>query len=776
MVMGRAAVMLMVLTVAVARLSGAAPIQEIKVTGNVRIDRTTILYYVHAKVGEEFDEQKLKSDFQRLWDTGFFSDMKLEETDGETGKVVTFLVKERPVIKVIDYRGNKAVTTSAIQDEMKKQKIELAVNTVYNPGTVVKAKRAIEKLLKEKGQQFATVQEEVNPITATDAQLVFKINEGPKARIEEIKFAGNTVISDRALRRAMKNQKEHWFLSFFTSKDVYSKEKFDEDMDRLRMRYWKEGYLRVQVDSPKIQSEDFKTFLLRRERKKLFFDIPVHEGPQYKTASITLEGNTVLPSNALLPLLELRIGEPYDIEKRNKGLQEIQSAYAARGYFYAQPVPIDTMNDETRNVDLTIRMEENQLCYLNRLEFKGNVTTKDKVLRREFLLHEGEVFSKRRFEDSLKRLQQLGLVELTEEPKIEPDPNDKSRLDVTVELKEAQRNQIQFGGGVSQLEGTFGTLSYSTTNLLGSGEQLNVDLQGGKRTTNLRFGITEPYFLDKRLTLGLDVFKTNTRFVYQGYRQIRTGGSLLFGFPIGDTYWRNSYLYSYQVVKFRDIATELLEDPFYKVYLRDGSESGFTYTLFRNTVDNPLSPFSGNRWTLTQTVAGGPLGGDFNYYRPELEIIRFQPLTRKTNLGFRFQMQYATAFGGQVLPFRGTIFMGGEQSVRGFPYLAIGPRDDKGNPIGGNKSMLINFEYYVPIAGPLKAVAFFDAGNVWASSDPFDPFDLRTSTGLEGRFFIPVFRVPFRLIAAYNPSRPRPRGDYQGGDKFAFKFSIGTTF
>lgn len=762
--------------VAAARLAGAVPIQEVRVSGNVRIDRTTILYYVGSKAGEEFDEQRLKDDFQRLWKTGFFSDMKLEESDGETGKIITFHLKERPVVKVIDYRGNKTVTTTNIQDEIKKEKVDLSLNTVYNPASVVKAKRVIEKLMKDKGLQFGTVQEELNPMSPTDAQLVFRIDEGPKARIEQIAFSGNSVITDRALRRAMKNQKEHWFLSFFTSKDVYSKDKFDEDMDRVRMEYWERGFLRVQVDPPKIHTEDFKTFILRRDRKALFFDIPLSEGPRYSTASIQLEGNTVVPSDKLMTLLEMKIGEPYNIEKRNKALQEIRNVYAQNGYFYAQPMPIDNLNDETKTVDLVIRVEENQLCYLNRLEFIGNVTTKDKVMRREFMLEEGEIFDSRRFEDSLKRVQQLGLVELAEEPKIEPDPNDKTRLNVTVPVKESQRNQIQFGGGVSQVEGTYGTLSYSTTNLLGSGEYLDLELQGGKRTTNLRFAVTEPYFLDRRIQMGIDVFKTNTKLTLQGYRTIRTGGSVMFGFHLGDTFWRNSFLYGYQNVRFRDVDKDLLDDPFYSLYLRDGAESAFTHTIYRNTVDNPLSPFRGDRWSLTQTIAGGIFGGDFDFYRPELELIRFQPVTKKTNLGMRFQARYARPYNGQELPFRGTIFMGGEQSVRGVPYLSIGPRDSDGNAIGGDKSLLFNLEYYIQIAGPLKAVLFADAGNVWRKGEPYSLFDMRTSVGLEGRIFIPMFRVPFRLIAAYNPSRTRPIGSYKGEDKFAFKFSIGTTF
>jgi len=756
--------------------AAGATIEEIRVTGNVRVDRETILYYVHSKVGEEYDELTVKEDFKRLWDTGLFADMKLQEADGEKGKIVTFVVREYPVVKAIEYKGNKAVSTSNIQDELKKEKVELSTNVVYDPEAAFRTKRLIEKLMRDKGLQFGTVAVQVNRIGVSDAQLLFQINEGPKARIEEIEFTGNTVVSDRALRRAMKNQKQHWLFSFITSKDVYSKEKFDEDMDRVRMKYWEHGRLRIQVDPPKIRSEDYKSFLLKKDRKKLFFDIPLHEGPEFKTSSIKIEGNTVIPTEKLMSMVQLKTGETYNIALRNNTLTDIRNAYAERGYFYAQPGTLDNLNDETKTVDLTIQVQENELCYLNRLEFKGNVTTKDKVLRREFLVDEGEIFNSRAFEDSLKRIQQLGLVELTEEPKVEPDGEDKNKLNVTIAVKEAQRNQIQFGGGVSQLEGTFGSLSYSTTNFLGAGQNFDVELQGGRRTANIRLAITEPYFLDRPMTVGLDVFKSNTRYIYQGYRQLRTGGSILFGFPIGKTFWRNSILYGYQEVKFRDVDEELKNDPYYQLYLRDGAESAITHTIYRNTVNSPIDPWAGNRWVLTNLFAGGFLGGDFDYWRPEIELVRFQPVTKKTNFGVRFQAQYAKPFGDDPLPFRGTIFLGGETSVRGFPYLGIGPRDPYGNVVGGNKSLLFNFEYYIPIAGPFKAILFFDAGNVWARRESVNPGDMKTSTGIEGRFYIPMFRVPFRLIGAFNPTRDGPVGSFEGDDKYVFKFSIGTTF
>ncbi len=768
--LGRTLAILILLSSAVS--AGAAAIQDILISGNVRIDPTTILYYVRSKVGEDYDEQKVKDDFQRLWETGFFSDLKVEEKDGEKGKIITFILKERPVLKAIEYQGNKAVSTSAIQDEYKKEKVELSTNAVYNPAMAYKAKRVIEKLLRDKGQQFASVNLELNPTGATDAQLVFKINEGPKARIEKIDFTGNEILSARLLRRSMKNQKQHWIFSFLSSKNVYSKEKFDEDLDSARMKYWEHGRLRVQIDQPKIRTEDFKTFFLRRDRKKLFFAIPVQEGPEYKTSSIKIEGNTVFPVDRLMRLIVLKVGEPYDIVQRNNSLKAIRDLYAERGYFYAQPGASDNINDETKTVDLTIMIQENDLCYLNRIEFKGNVTTKDKVLRREIMMDEGDIFNSKRFADSLKRIQQLGLIEITEEPKIEPDPDTKNRLNVTLLVKEAQRNQIQFGGGVSQLEGTFGSLSYSTTNFLGAGETMNLDLTGGKLTTNVRVSLTEPYFLDKPMTLGFDLFKSDNRYTYYTFRQHRTGGSIIFGFPFGDTFWRNSYLYTYQALKYTDLDPTLITNPYYQ----SGRESALTYTIFRNTVDSPISPWAGDRWSLTNLIAGGPLGGDFKYYRPEIEIVRYQPITRKTNLGMRFQIQYAHAFGGQALPFRGSIFMGGENTVRGYPYMSIGPRDSNGNIIGGGKSLLLNLEYYIPIAGPFKAILFFDAGNVWATNKGYKPFDMVTSTGIEGRFFIPVFRVPFRLIGAWNPNLNPTIATLENIKKFEFKFSIGTTF
>lgn len=761
---------------AIASVAAAATIEEIRISGNRRIERSTILYYVHSRVGDEYDEQKLKEDFHRIFETGFFSDVKLDREDGATGTIVTFRVKERPVLRTIDYRGNKAVATSAIQEELKKQKIELAPNTVYSPASAAAAKRAIDKLMHDKGLQFATVTFDAAPAGPDEAALVFQINEGPKARIEEIDFAGNETIGEGALRRAMQSQKEHWFLSFLTSKDLYSKEKFDEDLDRVRMRYWEHGRLSVKVGEPTIRVEDFKTFLLRRDGKKLFFRVPVTEGPEYRTGSVTIEGNSVFPTERLMRFVQLGRGDLYDIGKRNKSLQEIRNLYAEHGYFFAQPGTRDDLNEETKTVDLKIQIEENELCYLNHVEFSGNTTTKDKVLRRELLLEEGDVFDTKRFEDSLKRIQQLGLVELAEEPAIEPDGDSRNRLNVTVSVKEAKRSQVNFGVSSSQTEGVFGSIGYSTSNLLGGGEEFDVELQRGARMQNAKLAVTEPYFKDRPIALGFSLAKSETTSRLLDYREALTGGTLSVGFPIGRTFWRNTTIFGLEAVRYSDIPDRLKNDPYYAQRLTDGTESSVTHILYRSTLDNPVDPHSGDKLSLVQKVAGGWLGGDFDYYRPELEMIHYQPVTRRTSLGLRFQLGYSQALGGKPLPLRGLIYLGGDQSVRGFPNQGVGPHDDQGNVLGGNKSLLLNAEYYIPIAGPAKAVLFFDAGNVWGSDDAYDLFDLRTSTGVEGRITIPAFRVPIRLIAAYNPNPYGAIGKQPATKRFVFTFSIGTTF
>jgi outer membrane protein insertion porin family len=379
-------------------------------------------------------------------------------------------------------------------------------------------------------------------------------------------------------------------------------------------------------------------------------------------------------------------------------------------------------------------------------------------------------------------------------PDIRPNETADNKVDVTFKVEEQNRNQFTFGGGVSGLEGTFINASFSTTNFLGAGETFQIYAQSGKRTKNYSLSVSEPYFLDRPITAGVDLFKRKiTYYSYanvSGYTQESTGASLVTGFLVGK--WSRAFLnYTYEVIKLSEADPADLTDPFYPgagginygpqydplLYGDFGKrrESRITPNLVYNTVDSPFTPRAGMRHTATFMFAGGPLGGTVSYYRPNLESILYVPVRRKMSLGMRAEAALIEPFGStQVLPLYQRYFLGGETQVRGYPIRSIGPIDSQGRALGGNKFALFNAEYYFDIFGPVRALLFFDAGQAYLEGQPFSFDDFRISTGAEVRFIMPVLNVPFRLIYAINPNRTLYESLYVPYS--TFKFAVGTTF
>ena len=434
-------------------------------------------------------------------------------------------------------------------------------------------------------------------------------------------------------------------------------------------------------------------------------------------------------------------------------------------------------------VDVTIDMEEDKRYYVGRIVFTGNDSTRDKVIRREVYMNEGDVFNTEALKLSIRRINQLGYFKPMEgPPAIVPGAQGEDRLDVTFKVEEQNRNQFTLGGGVSGLEGTFVNASFATSNFLGMGETLQVTAQTGGRSTNYQFAVTEPYLFDRPITAGINLFSrkldylgTDGRVVYS---EARTGASFTSGLPAG-RFTRAFGNYTYEVIDTAGLdsveesgATDEGQ-PLFSPFRDQGRqrESRFTPSLVHNTVDNPYAPRSGIRLSGSLPVAGGPLGGTVSYVKPELEAVAFLPHTRRTALGVRGQVGWVSPFAwSREVPYYQRYFLGGETQIRGVNVNSVGPISDDHRALGGNKFVLFNAEYYFDIAGPLRALLFYDAGQAFLEGQNLDLRQLRTSAGAELRFIMPVLNVPFRLIYAFNLSR----------DAFqparAFKFAVGTTF
>jgi outer membrane protein insertion porin family len=771
-------------------LNQAPVVEKVDVQGNQFLQKETLLFYVSTKPGERFDEARLREDFRRLWDTGFLDDMRLDVFDTTRGKAVVFTVKERRRVQIVDYRGSKALSTTNIEDELKKKEAQIRIDSFYDPGKARRVEAIIVQMLADKGYPFAKVRHDAKSLGGAGYQVSFIIEEGQRAKVKEIDFVGNEVFSDGDLRGAMKKMKAGSsgdVVGIVTAptrwgKNTFTEEKWADphegDKKRLQDFYLDRGYVTASIGEPRITYVDGKSgFLKKKPVKWARLEIPVNEGQRYRVGEIKFEGMTVFKEEGIRPLLKLHKGDWYNEGRIEKLTDKLRDAYGTQGYFQWTMAVDRKPNPQTQVVDVTLRMDEDKRYYVGKIRFTGNDTTRDKVIRREVYLNEGDVFNTEALKLSIRRINQLGYFKPMEQPpNIQPSSLGEDRLDLVFKVEEQNRNQFTFGGGVSGLEGTFVNASFQTANFLGMGETLQLSAQSGRRTKNYQVALTEPYLFDRPITAGFDVYHRkityDDTFTLTGlnYSDQRSGASVVVGLPVGRfsrVYWN----YAYEVVDIQGL--EDVVDPDLLPFLDAGRryESRLSPSFVHNTVDNPWTPRSGVKYTATFQYAGGPLGGTLDVYKPTMEAIFYVPHTRRTALGLRFEAAYAQPFGStDKLPYYQRFVMGGETQVRGYDIRAVGPKDDQGRPLGGNKYGLFNAEYYFDIGGPLRALLFFDAGQTFMEDKKMRLRDFKVSTGAEMRFIMPVLNVPFRLIWALNPNHD------EFTPKTTFKFAVGTTF
>jgi outer membrane protein insertion porin family len=780
---------------------------EIKSTAQndaLAVDPETYLYYIQTKPSSAqfgrwvpYNEETVLEDFKRLWATNFLDDLTIEVKDvpypnGVVGKHIIFDLEERQRVKIVDYVGSDKVEQTAIEEALREKNAQIRLDSFIDPGLVQRVRSVVHDLYSEKGYIHATIKPEIKAVAGGPklVHLTFHIDEGPKVKIRDVEFMGNRAISDGKLASKMKENKATGFLSFITGSGTYKQEKFEEDAQLVVDYYREQGYITARVGSPELKimedEGDGKTRWVQLQ-------IPVTEGERYRVGSFTFEGQEVVKEDALRPLFKIEKGDWYNEKDIRKGMDKARELFGSGGYFEFTGYPDLKPREEDRVagapvVDVTMRLQPGKQYFVNRVTFVGNTTTRDPVIRREMRLVEGHVFNTEALKFSIRRINQLGYFKPLEGEAIgvEKTPGADNKVDVTLKVEEQNRNQLTFGAGVSQFEGFFGQLSFQTSNFLGRGESFTLSAQQGVRAKNYQIAFTEPFLFDRPITAGVDTYVREVRYIGL-FTQASTGGNFVFGYPLAD-FTRMFTQYSYERTKVKELNENYFSDevlarnPFLRdsLLLGEGGRraiSKITPSLVHNTVDNPMFPTAGKRLTASFDYAG--VGGDTYFYSPQVEGIWYLQQSPRFSLGVRAQVEYVAPFGStKELPIFEKLFLGGEYSVRGFDIRTIGPRDqESGLVIGGNKSLLFNAEYLISVAGPVRLVLFYDAGQVQDRGHQFAMDDFKTSTGAEVRFFMPVLNVPFRLIFAYNPQRDGVLDNsFRPQQEFTFRFAVGSTF
>ena len=765
-------VLILGLLVLPAVLAAQDVVEKVEIVGNDRVTTETVLYYLSVREGDLYNPDQFRRDFRVLWSTGFFSNIKFEEAEGARGKIIKITVEENPVVRSVTYKTGKKVKEKDIVEKLKEKDQAILPYSYYSAFKVQRIRDTITELLYEKGLLASKIETETVRQGKNEVDVQIRIEEGPKLRVGEIAFEGDTKIQPSTLEWSLKENRPHSLFNWVAGKDVYKQNKLGEDAEAIKKKYQELGYMEVAVGEPRTEEYDRQSVTFQNQ-KMVRVIIPVTPGYLYRTGQIKVEGSKALNTKNLMSLVRLKTGEVYSTKDRDKSIDDMGEAFRDGGYVYAQIIPVENLDPKNKIVNITFNINEGEVAYLNRLEFRGNTYTKDKVIRREMIMREGDRFSFSLFKNSILRIKQLGLVDLEKDPDIKPNPEDPTKMDVQVNVKEMQRNNIQFTAGYSGYEGMFVAFSYSTVNFLGAGETLELGIQQGKLVKNYSFGFSEPYLFDKPITAGFNIYSRRTDYSTYGlYKQNMKGidltlGTRLFG------YWRTSVTYSLQKV-----AMDYPAGSYYQIlYGQYGNyyQSAITPTIWRSTVDSPLTPTRGTSYSASLKFAGQFLGGEVSMLKPTLEFTHYQPILgrgpKSHVLGFHAQGIYIAQLGDSLIPYWEKVFLGGERSIRGYEVYSIGPRDRNGYMIGGTKSLVFNVEYIIPVGGPLYAIFFYDRGNTVLANDSLNWADMYSSAGLEARLFIPALRVPFRLIFAYNNKKI-----YPNDSDFAFRFAVGTTF
>jgi len=841
-------------------------IETVEFRGARRVPQDTLRALIVTKPGDIYNEDTLRRDFMHLWNTGRFDDIRLETEPGRNGLIVRFVVTERRVIRSINYEGIHSVTVSEILDRFKERKVGLSVESQYDPDKIQRAVVALKDFLAERGRQYAVVDPQIEQIPPSSLKVTFNVNEGPKVKVGTIDITGNTAMNDRWVIRQMKNLHPYGIPHSIFLENVIPKTfdqgKLEEDKERIRQAYQDKGYFTAKAldESLKIVPKGGKGWrlpLIKPNGQGIYAELtlPVQEGRLYHLNESKFEGIKFFREpSVLLNLFGMHKGDVFSTDKLRKGIENMRKLYGQFGFFDFVPEPSFDVIPNTDQIDLTITADEGKQFFIRRIDFSGNTTTRDKVIRREILLDEGDLFNSQLWDYSILRLNQLGYFEMLKKEdaaEIRRNPGSNT-LDITLKVKERGKNSIGLNGGVSGIAGSFVGFNYSTNNFLGLGETLSIESQLGTRMRDVSFGFTEPYFLDRPLQLGFVVYLRAFNFdqgreasilagqnlipLYNqlgsqnllNYTQNSHGVSVSASYPLRRSFARLGITYAFDISTTKTLTTAANN---YFQYINFSGVAGpnslvgvrtshivpsYTY----NTVNHPISPTGGRSIFFSLDFAGSVLGGNVNTIRPTIDFKTFKqaPWHKSHILAMHLMGTSITGYGGKYVPPYSRTFMGGEQDIRGFEIWGITPiafipstaqvnilnsdgsartqRIVSGGQLvnapvtmtvptyqlitpGGDTQLLGNFEYRIPIVGPVTLAPFFDIGvdkilissqltvepsriNDLNSQFPQAAFDskvkiaagtqrMRASTGLELQVMLPVVNAPFRLYFAYNP-------------------------
>lgn len=720
---------------------------EIRVDGNRRIGKDAILLRSRTRVGDDFSPYWLRRDLREIEKMGYFEDVQVHVEDTGKGKVVIFRVQEKPTIREVLVTGNDRISTGDIQEV-----ITLQPQSILNYQLLQDTVEKIKKLYQEKGFYAAEVSYELKDLEGNQKGVIFRVQEGEKFWIKTISFEGNENFPDKQLKKVMQTKEKDW-LHWFTDSGVLDQETLRQDVERLSAFYFNHGFLKNRIGTPRIEND----------KEWIYITIGIEEGDPYTVRSIRMEGDLLEEEDLMKKSLRLKEGVPFNRDQLRRDMLTLTERYADLGYAYAEIKPLTDIQDEDRTVDIALMCRKKQKVHIGRIRIMGNTKTRDKVIRRELLLSEGDTFSSTALKRSNERLQALKYFEevnLTTSTGATED-----EVDLNVEVKEQQTGTFSLGAGYSSVDSLVGVAEIQQSNLFGRGYKARLKAEVGSKKQFYDFSFIDPWFLDTRVGMRVDLY--NTEREYTDYTRAAIGGDVMFSFPLNRflSNLMGSVGYRFESVEVKDVGRG--SSIIFKEAEGESATSELLGGLTYDTRDHNLYPSRGNLSQMVLNLAG--FGGDNYFAKYVLNSAQYFPVKWGTVFMARGEIGYGHGYNGQELPVFERFFLGGLHSLRGFEAGSVGARDPKTNDvIGGDKELFFNFEYIFPIVKKLelRGVVFYDTGNAYLG--PIDIADLRHAFGGGIRWYSPM--GPLRVEAGFNLD-PEP-----GEDTFEWAFGMGGSF
>jgi outer membrane protein insertion porin family len=722
-------------------------IAKIEIKGNRKIEASAIIQQIKSKEGNLFFEEDITADIKTIFKMGFFLDVSAEATSTPQGKIVTFTVLEKGLITDIQIKGNKVLSKDDIQEVM-----TIKTRQTLNQEKIKADIEKIKILYDKKGYYNAEITDSVEKDGEKDFRVILDIKENDRVYVRTITFEGNEAYSSKELKNMMSTS-EYDILNIITDSGLLKRDQLKQDVDKLTAYYFNNGFINAQVSEPEI------TF----DKKGIYIKIQIKEGKRFKFGKVEISGDLLVkPRAELLESLKIKQGNNYNREAVVKDIDFLTQACNDEGYAYVEVNPkIDTKEKE-QLVDVDFSITKGGLVYINRIGITGNTNTRDKIIRRQLDIVEGDLYSSSKLKNSYGNLNRLRYFEEVDF-QTEKSP-DKNKMNVNIRVKEKNTGMFMIGAGYSAVDQAVIMAQITQQNFLGYGQILSLKASLGSTTNNYELSFTEPWLFDLPLWCKADIWKYKKE--YDSYTLDTRGTGLTLGYPLWEKV--SGYIgYNLSINDIQDVnqatATQIIKDQ-----AGERITSAATLTLARDTTDDFIFPTKGTKASISMQYAGPPLGGNVKLIKYSAWMNSYYPLfwdmvfATKARIGFLQNTDDDTS----RIPIYERYVLGGINSLRGFRY--VGPTNPgTGDVIGGTTMLVFNFELVFPFikeAG-MKGVLFYDAGNTWDNGYYID--DLRQSVGCGIRWYSPI--GPLRLEYGYVINRKGLNDDAVG----RWEFTIG---